>query len=58
MAGGIATLTALKKQNPYDKFNEVAQIIEVFLLESAKKYGVALLISINNIQSLIIWRQN
>ncbi len=45
MAGGISTLTELKKQNPYDKFNEVAQIIEVFLLESAKKYGVALTVN-------------
>lgn len=51
MAGGIATLTELKKQNPYDKFNEVAQIIEVFLLESAKKYGVAL--TVNHFGSMI-----
>ena len=51
MAGGIATLTELKKQNPYDKFNELAQIIEVFLLESAKKYGVSL--SVNRFGSMI-----
>ena len=25
MAGGIATLTELKKQNPYKQFNETAQ---------------------------------
>jgi len=51
MAGGISTLTELKKQNPYDKFNEIAQIIEVFLLESAKKYDIAL--SVNRFGSMI-----
>ena len=51
MAGGIATLTELKKQNPYDKFNEIAQIIEVFLLESAKKYDIAL--TVNRFGSMI-----
>ncbi len=51
MAGGIATLTELKKQNPYEKFNEIAQIIEVFLLESAKKYGVE--ITVNRFGSMI-----
>ena len=51
MAGGIATLSELKKQNPYDKFNEIAQIIEVFLLESAKKYNVAL--TVNRFGSMI-----
>jgi glutamate-1-semialdehyde 2,1-aminomutase len=51
MAGGIATLTELKKQNPYEKFNEIAQIIEVFLLESAKKNGVE--ITVNRFGSMI-----
>lgn len=51
MAGGIATLTELKKQNPYEKFNEIAQIIEVFLLESSKKYGVE--ITVNRFGSMI-----
>ncbi len=51
MAGGIATLTELKKQNPYERFNEVAQIIEVFLLESAKKHGVE--ITVNRFGSMI-----
>ncbi|MBA6155281.1 glutamate-1-semialdehyde 2,1-aminomutase [Tenacibaculum sp. S7007] len=51
MAGGIATLTELKRQNPYERFNEVAQIIEVFLLESAKKYGVE--ITVNRFGSMI-----
>lgn len=51
MAGGIATLTELKKQDPYEKFNEIAQIIEVFLLESAKKYDVE--ITVNRFGSMI-----
>ncbi|CAM1333577.1 glutamate-1-semialdehyde 2,1-aminomutase [Tenacibaculum aestuariivivum] len=51
MAGGIATLTELQKQNPYEKFNEIAQIIEVFLLESAKKYGVE--VTVNRFGSMI-----
>ncbi|TVZ55775.1 glutamate-1-semialdehyde 2,1-aminomutase [Lutibacter sp. Hel_I_33_5] len=51
MAGGIATLTELKKQNPYDQFNETASILEVFLLESAKKYGVE--IKVNRFGSMI-----
>ena len=45
MAAGIATLSELKKQNPYDKFNEVAAILEVILLEKAKKYGVDLVVN-------------
>ena len=45
MAAGIATLSELKKQNPYEKFNEIAQIIEVFILESAKKYGVQMTVN-------------
>ncbi|MEY8861734.1 glutamate-1-semialdehyde 2,1-aminomutase [Tenacibaculum singaporense] len=51
MAAGISTLTELKKQNPYEKFNEIAQIIEVFLLESAKKHGVE--ITVNRFGSMI-----
>ncbi|ARV13716.1 glutamate-1-semialdehyde 2,1-aminomutase [Polaribacter sp. SA4-12] len=45
MAGGIATLTELKKQNPYKKFEEIGSIIEVILLETAKKYNVALTVN-------------
>lgn len=45
MAAGIATLSELKKQNPYVKFNEVAAILEVILLEKAKKYGVDLVVN-------------
>jgi glutamate-1-semialdehyde 2,1-aminomutase len=51
MAAGIATLTELKKQNPYDKFNKVAEKIENILLEAAKKNGVAL--TVNRFGSMI-----
>ncbi|MDN3619019.1 glutamate-1-semialdehyde 2,1-aminomutase [Polaribacter undariae] len=45
MAGGIATLTELKKQNPYKQFEETGAILEVILLETAKKYNVALTVN-------------
>lgn len=45
MAGGIATLTELKKQNPYEKFEEIGSILEVILLETAKKYNVDLVVN-------------
>ena len=45
MAGGIATLTELKTQDPYKKFEEIGSIIEVILLETAKKYNVALTVN-------------
>ncbi len=45
MAGGISTLTELKKQNPYKRFEEVGSIIEVILLETAKKYNVDLVVN-------------
>ncbi|OAD44909.1 glutamate-1-semialdehyde 2,1-aminomutase [Polaribacter atrinae] len=45
MAGGISTLTELKKQDPYKKFEETASILEVILLETAKKYNVALTVN-------------
>ncbi len=45
MAGGIATLTELKKQNPYAKFEEIGSILEVILLETAKKYNLALTVN-------------
>jgi len=51
MAAGISTLTELKKQNPYKKFNIVANKIESFLVTSAKKYGVAL--TVNKFGSMI-----
>ena len=51
MAGGIATLTELKKQNPYEQFNETANILEVILKEKAKKHGVE--ITVNRFGSMI-----
>ena len=51
MAGGIATLTELQKQNPYDKFKEVGGVIEEHLLSSAKKYNVDL--SVNRFGSMM-----
>ena len=51
MAGGIATLTELKKQNPYEQFNETAGILEIILLEKAKKHGVE--ITVNRFGSMI-----
>lgn len=45
MAAGIATLTELKAQNPYDKFNEQAAIIEKALLDAAAENGIALTVS-------------
>ncbi|MDP5104818.1 MAG: glutamate-1-semialdehyde 2,1-aminomutase [Polaribacter sp.] len=45
MAAGIATLTELKKQNPYEHFEEVASILEVLLLESAKKHKIGLVVN-------------
>ncbi len=45
MASGIATLTELKKQNPYQQFENTAAELEVILLMSAKKYGVDLVVN-------------
>ncbi|MDY0779792.1 glutamate-1-semialdehyde 2,1-aminomutase [Tenacibaculum sp. IB213877] len=45
MAAGISTLTELKKQNPYEKFNEIAAILEVILLEKAKKHNVDIVVN-------------
>ena len=45
MAGGIATLTELKRQNPYHQFNKTAAFLEVILLETAKKYNVDLVVN-------------
>jgi len=45
MAGGIATLSELKKQNPYDKFEKIGNTIEVILLTAAKKHNVALVVN-------------
>ncbi len=51
MAAGIATLTELKAQNPYDKFNAQAEIIEKALLNAAKENGIDL--TVNRFGSMI-----
>jgi glutamate-1-semialdehyde 2,1-aminomutase len=45
MAGGISTLTELKRQNPYNQFNETAATLEKILLETAEKYEVDLVVN-------------
>ncbi len=45
MAAGIATLTELKRQNPYDQFNAIAEKMENILLNAAKKHNVDLVVN-------------
>lgn len=45
MAAGIATLKELEAQNPYEQFEENASILEVMLLETAKKYKIGLVVN-------------
>ena len=45
MAAGIATLTELKKQNPYQQFEKTAEQLETILLTSAKKHKVDLMVN-------------
>ena len=45
MAAGIATLTELKRQDPYEQLDEIAAILEVLLLENAKKHKVDLVVN-------------
>jgi len=45
MAGGISTLRELKKQNPYQQFDEVGKKIENILLDAANKYNVDLTVN-------------
>ena len=45
MAAGIATLTELKAQNPYDKFNAQAATIEKALLDAAAENGIDLTVN-------------
>ncbi len=45
MAGGISTLTELKRQNPYELFEEIGSKIESILLNTAKKYGVEMTVN-------------
>ena len=45
MAGGISTLTELKRQNPYEKFDKIGAALEAILLNAAKKYSVDLVVN-------------
>lgn len=45
MAAGIATLTELKKQNPYQKFDEIAAHLEHIIVEKAKKHNVDIVVN-------------
>ena len=45
MAGGISTLTELKKQNPYEYFEKIGSRIETILLDAAQKYNVDLVVN-------------
>ena len=45
MAGGIATLTEVKRQHPYDQFNKTALILENILLDTAKKHKVDVVVN-------------
>ena len=45
MAGGIATLTEVKRQHPYDHFNKTALILENILLDTAKKHKVDVVVN-------------
>ncbi len=51
MAGGISTLTELKHQNPYHKFEEIGSKIEAILKEKAAKYKVE--ITVNRFGSML-----
>lgn len=51
MAAGIATLTELKKQNPYAHFNTVATTIQEALIASAEKHGVS--VTVNRFGSMM-----
>jgi len=51
MATGISTLSELKAQNPYDKFNAQAETIEKALLAAAKENGIDL--TVNRFGSMI-----
>lgn len=51
MAGGIATLKELKRQNPYEEFDKNAKVIETALLDAAKENGIPL--SVNRFGSML-----
>ena len=45
MAGGIATLRTLKKQNPYKQFEKTGEKIENILIKAAQKYNIDLVVN-------------
>lgn len=45
MAGGIATLRTLKKQNPYKQFEKTGEKIENILIKAAQKYNINLVVN-------------
>ena len=45
MAGGIATLRTLKKQNPYKQFEKTGEKIENILIKAAQKYNLDLVVN-------------
>lgn len=51
MAAGISTLTELKAQNPYDKFNQQAERLEKTMLDAAAANGIDL--TVNRFGSMI-----
>ena len=51
MAAGYATLSELKKQNPYEKFDQIADLLETIILEMAEKHSVN--IKVNRFGSMI-----
>jgi len=51
MAAGISTLTELKRQNPYKRFDEVAGQLETILLDAAAKHNVD--ITVNRFGSMM-----
>tara|TARA_B100000809_G_scaffold266932_1_gene333226 strand:- start:13672 stop:14964 length:1293 start_codon:yes stop_codon:yes gene_type:complete len=51
MAAGISTLTELKRQNPYNKLEEIAEKIETILVEAAAKHMVD--ITVNRFGSMM-----
>ncbi|WP_152286434.1 glutamate-1-semialdehyde 2,1-aminomutase [Flavicella marina] len=51
MAAGISTLSELKRQNPYEKFEKIAEKIASILTSAASKYGVD--ITVNKFGSMI-----
>ena len=51
MAGGISTLTELKKQDPYIQFDRIGEKIENILLDAAKKHNVD--ITVNRFGSML-----